>query len=262
MTVKLINADCSEILPGEYRGKIDLILTSPPYDSLRDYSGNEFNFEKTAQALVPCLKEGGVMVWVVGDQIVNKGETLTSFRQAIRFQELGLLMHQTLIYNSSSEKHGSNRYARNINYMFVLSKGQPNTVNLIKDKKNSNGGDTRFRKAPGRSAEGEIPKDGQQTFIVNEFGVRNSVWRYGAGYGQDTPKHEMDIIREHPAIFPLRLAIDHIKSWTNEGDLVLDPMCGSGTTIRASKELKRNCIGIEIYDKYCDIIRRRVCITS
>ena len=62
----------------------------------------------------------------------------------------------------------------------------------------------------------------------------------------------------HPARFPLQLARDHILSWTNPGDLVIDPMTGSGTTLRAAADLERRAIGIEINPEYCQLIRRRL----
>ena len=141
--------------------------------------------------------------------------------------------------------------------MFVFSYGTPNTVNLIEDKPNANAGDTRARKAPGRQGS-DIPQDQDETFVVKEYGVRNSVWRYGAGFGQDTPPAEMKLISKHPAIYPVELAEDHVLSWTKEGDIVMDPMAGSGTTIRAASQKGRKAIGIEIHQPYCELIEKRL----
>ena len=62
----------------------------------------------------------------------------------------------------------------------------------------------------------------------------------------------------HPAVFPPQLARNHILSWTTPGDLVIDPMADSGTTLRAAADLRRRPIGIEINPKYCELIRRRL----
>ncbi len=236
---------------------IDLVLTSPPYDDLRDYNGYSFPFEKTAKELYRIVKTGGVVVWIVGDSVVNGSETGTSFKQALYFKECGFKLHDTMIY----EKNGtafpanckSNRYSQVFEYMFVFSKGIPKAHNLIKDKKNNWGGTKSFGKSSCRDKKGDIIKEKRK--VVSEIGYRNNIWKVKNGFGYSATD---EIAYKHPAIFPEKLAFDHIRTWTNEGDLVYDCFMGSGTTAKAAICANRNWIGSEISKKYCDIIDERL----
>ena len=237
-------------LPGNY---VDLTVTSPPYDKLRDYDGHSFDFENLAKELFRVTKEGGVIVWVVGDAVVNGSETGTSFKQALYFMEIGFRLHDTMIFkkNGSSTMPNPNRYSQEFEYMFVLSKGSPKTVNKIKDKKNKTAGDIYRRRYRNKTTGEMVYRD--DTAITPEYGYRFNIWDYGVGYGKGT-KDKFT----HPAVFPDKLAQDHIISWSNEGDLILDPFAGSGTTLKMARELNRNFIGIEISEKYCDVIKHRL----
>ena len=63
---------------------------------------------------------------------------------------------------------------------------------------------------------------------------------------------------EHPAQFSLDLDTDHIISWSNPGDFVLDPMCGSGTTCKMAKQLNRKYVGIDISQEYINLSQKRL----
>lgn len=251
----LYHGDCVDVLK-ELDTKVDLVVTSPPYDKLRDYGGTEFNFDGIADALVSVLADGGVIVWVVNDATVKGSESGTSFRQALGFMDRGLNLHDTMIF----EKNGMSwpspiRYHQVFEYMFVFSKGKPKTFNIIKDRPN------KYRKR-WSSKGAERRKDGTLKERVrpteyDEFGGRWNIWKYSVGgQGQSAP----DYIKahDHPAIFPYQLAYDHIVSWSNEGDTVMDPMAGSGTVLKAAKMLGRKSIGVEIHQPYCDIIVDRI----
>ena len=73
---------------------IDLVVTTPPYDNLRTYGGHDWDFEGVAAELWRVIKPGGVVVWVVADATVNGSETGTSFRQALRFMDIGFRLHE------------------------------------------------------------------------------------------------------------------------------------------------------------------------
>ena len=223
---------------------IDIVVTSPPYDNLREYKGYSFNFEGIAQELWRVIKDGGVVVWVVGDATVNGSETGTSFRQALYFKEIGFNLHDTMIWRKNNFSNPSNnRYHQIFEYMFIFSKDNPKTFNAIKDRKNVIVGE---RKAsPSRMANGVMVRD-NKTKIVGCWGMRYNLWKIATTNN------------EHPAPFPGKLAQDHILSWSNKDDLVLDPMCGSGTTCVAAKMLDRRYIGIEISEEYCEIARKRI----
>ena len=250
---EVIPGNCAEVMAGWPDGCIDLAVTSPPYDNLRDYEGYEFDFEAVAAQLWRITKPGGVVVWVVGDATVNGSETGTSFKQALFFMQCGFNLHDTMIYQKTGTHMPSpNRYLANFEYMFVFSKGGPGTFNPIKDRKN------RFRERWGkgrtvREKDGSFSQRGNR--IADEFGIRFNIWKYSSGHGYTTKDN---FAYEHPAMFPEALASDHILSWSNPGDIVLDPMCGSGTTLKMAKQTGRQFIGIDISEKYCAIARKRV----
>jgi len=234
---------------------IDLVVTSPPYDNLRNYNSFNFNFEDIAQQLWRVIKPGGVVVWIVADATVKGSETGTSFRQALYFKGLGFRLHDTMIYEKSGMTYPDTvRYYSHFEYMFVFSKGKPKTINLIADKKNAYAGHSCWGKNTRRRQDGSLII-AETKPVIKEYGIRTNIWRYSTGRGRSSSDA---CAFEHPAIFPEKLAEDHIISWSKPGDVVLDPMAGSGTTLKMAKKLSRDWIGIEVSEKYCDIIERRL----
>lgn len=233
---------------------IDLSVTSPPYGELRLYKGYSFEFEKIARGLYRVTKPGGVVVWVVGDETNDGDESGESFRQALYFKEIGFKLYDTMIYEKSGFRFPRpNAYHNVFEYMFVLSKGMPKTVHLIRDRRNfNNESNALARQHMKREKDGNFT--GRKPYKPEAFGPRYNVWRYTVGSSVSKDKAAFD----HPAIFPEELARDHILSWSNSGDIVFDPMCGSGTTLKKAKELGRNFIGFEISIEYGEIARRRV----
>lgn len=258
MKTKLLNGDCLELMKDVPDKSIDLTVTSPPYDDLRKYDGYFFDFKKTAMELFRVTKNGGVVVWIVGDATIHRSETGSSFKQALFFMDCGFNLHDTMIYQKDACPYPeTNRYYPSFEYMFVLSKGKPKTANLISDKRNKHFGESAT--GTGRDKEGNLKehcatknKTGRK---VKEFGVRANVWLYSVGKWKTTKDK---IAYEHPAIFPDALARDHIITWSNEGDTVFDPMMGSGTTGKMAVLLKRSFIGIEISEKYFEIAKQRI----
>ena len=248
---KLYHGDCLEIMPE--LEPVDLVLTSPPYGNLREYGGYKFDFKKTGKHIFNNIKQGSVVVWVVGDATINGSETGTSFKHALYFKEIGFNLHDTMIFEKDSfQKPNNNRYWSCFEYMFVFSKGKPSTTNMIHDRLNSNNGKTVSSKTV-RNSDGTTSKRNQVKIL--KFGKRKNIWSYSTGYGKGTTDR---IAYNHPATFPEQLANDHIISWSNENDIVLDPMCGSGTTLKQCEQLNRKWIGIEISEKYCEIAAKRI----
>lgn len=247
---KIYNEDCLDTMKRIPDNFVDLTVTSPPYDNLRDYKGYSFDFENIAKELFRITKEGGVVVWVVGDATINGSETGTSFRQALYFKEIGFNLHDTMIYATNKPPQTSGRYEPEFEYMFVLSNGKPKTFNPIKRKRKWD--DKRKEKAYHRKKDGEMEK--KQKINIQECTIGN-IWYYETGGGLTTKD---EIAFQHPAIFPDKLVADHIFSWSNEGDLVYDPFMGSGTTAKMAKLLNRNYIGSEISSEYCEIIKKRL----
>ncbi len=245
--------DCVDGMKMLEDGCVDLVLTSPPYDNLRDYDkiGETWNFGKfkvAAEEMNRVLKDGGVIVWVVGDSVSDGSESGTSFKQALYFMELGLKLHDTMIYikNGGINRGSLLAYQQKFEYMFVFVKGKIKTCNLIKDRKN---------KFIEERVKNVRQKDGtfkEQHFKAEEYGVRYNYWIY------DTGKHGMNNVKFHPAVFPFELAQDHIISWSNEGDVVLDPFMGSGTTAVACIHNNRNYIGFEMNNEYWNESLKRI----
>jgi len=234
---------------------IDLTVTSPPYDSLRLYKGYNFQFEKIAKELFRVTKQGGIVVWVIGDSTIDGSETLTSCKQKIFFrEECGFNIHDTMIYEKNGfSSPSNNRYHQVFEYMFVLSKETPKTFNPIKDRKNiwePWGKNTR------RQQDGELKETQERKTYIGNMGMRYNIWRFNVGgSGMSTPDK---IAYQHPAIYPEDLAQDHIRSWSNEGDLIYDPFGGSGTTVKMCILLKRKYIMSEISAEYCEIAEKRI----
>jgi len=229
---------------------IDLTVTSPPYDDLRDYHGYNFDPKNIAKELFRITKKGGVVVWVVGKKIKNGNILPTPFKQAMIFQSVGFKLHDIMIYKKKNTPFmRRNAYTNVFDFMFVFSKGKPKTFNPIKVPTARSGFEMLVTN---RRSDGKIKK------VLGELKrekVKDNIWEYAVGLGGTTNDK---IAFKHPAVFPEKLAEDHILSWSNEGDVVLDPMCGSGTTCKIAKINNRYFIGIDISKEYCKIARQRV----
>lgn len=248
MKHKIICGDNKEILKGVITKSIDLTVTSPPYDDLRDYTGYVFDFKFVAKELYRVTKKGGVVVWVVGDKVINGSESGSSFKQALYFKEIGFNLHDTMIYEKQNPKPSfdKTRYRQAFEYMFVLTKGTPRSFNPIVKYDAT-------KSLVVRSSFSERRKDGSldnhHVFYDGKRVRLNNIWKYKVGLHQSSK----DIISfKHPAIFPEELARDHIISWSNENDTILDPFLGSGTVSKMAEILNRNSIGIDISPDYCE----------
>lgn len=247
---KIICGDCVEVMKSIPDNEIDLVVTSPPYDNLRTYNGFSFTFPKIANELYRIVKKGGVVVWIVGDKVDKGNRSLTSFRQAIYFQEIGFKVHDVMIYKKKNTPFmRSNAYTNCYELMFVFSKGTPNTFNPLTEPTKRNGYEMLVTN---KKADGINKK---VLGRLKETKVKTNIWEYAVGLGGTTND---SMAFKHPAIFPEKLAEDHIVSWSNVDDIVLDPMCGSGTTCKMAKLNKRNYIGIDISKEYYEIAMNRM----
>jgi len=250
---QIICGDNVEMMAGFPADCIDLVVTSPPYDNLRTYGGHSWDFEGVAAELWRVTKPGGVVVWVVADATIDGSETGTSFRQALRFMEIGFRLHDTMIYKTSKPPMNDGRYQHCWEYMFVLSIGKPNTFHPLMvecSEWHKQRRKTRHVKTWHRSSDGETYK---KEWGATTERIADSIWEIKSGFSASDP-----IASGHPAQFPEKLARDHILSWSNEGDLVLDPFAGSFTTCRAAMDNGRDWIGIEINPEYCEIGQKRL----
>lgn len=240
------NMDCLEGLKMLKPNSIDLVITSPPYDNLRDYKGYSFELEGIVKELYRVLKVGGVIVWVVSDAVVKGSETGTSFRQALTFIDSGFNLNDTMIWRKTNPmpQVKQPRYAQVFEYMFVFSKSKPKTFNPIMV-------DCKTAGQPYKSTAKKITKDKERQykeFKINKQKVDSNVWDIAIAQNKTS----------HPAVFPEELVYKHIISWSNEGDIVMDIFSGSGTTHKIALENNRKFIGFEISKEYCDIEEKRL----
>lgn len=257
--IDIYNEDCRDTMQRmkEEDIKVDLVITSPPYNNLRTYNhSSTWNFDifkEIAKLLYDITADGGIVVWVVGDATINGSETGTSFKQALYFMERGFKLHDTMLFekNSSSfpAKRTGNRYTQIFEYMFVFSKGKPKTAHLICDKENKWKNFTNWGKNTNYNKNGELIQT-NDIKPVPEFSPRNNIWKYTVGFNINEGKH--------PAVFPYQLVEDHILTWSNEGDLIFDPFTGSGTTASAALCNNRKFIGSEIDKTYFDFIPNNI----
>jgi len=251
--IQLQRGDCLELMKRLPDKSVDLTVTSPPYDNLRTYNGNisQWSFEKfqqIAKELYRITDDGGVVVWICGDATIKGSETGTSYRQALWFMECGFNLHDTMIWQKTGRIPTQDRYYNVFEFMFVFSKGKPKTMNFICDHKNITAGQRRKKDKCINKGKNEKYED---IWIVSgNYSRRENVWKIHIGKNKDTCGH--------PAPFPIELAQDHIISWSNKGDTVLDCMMGSGTTGVACVNLKRNFIGMEIEEEYFKIAKERI----
>lgn len=265
---QIIHGDHLDVMKNWRNDCIDLTITSPPYDNARNYDGYKFNVKKTLLELFRVTKLGGIVVWVTADKMHNNGHTLTSFKHALIAQNIGFNV-QPFIWQKPRMIHGLSQYSyfRNFEYMLIMTVGtHPSTFNPLRDQRNATKRAKTTRTV--RNKDGDIittqakniknpnmhyTKDGK--FEYKEYGRRGSIWYYPTGHNSST-KDEYAF--KHPAIFPEQLARDHILSWSQPHDTILDPMCGSGTVCKMAKIHNRNYIGIDISDEYCNLSRTRV----
>lgn len=253
---KIYNLDCLRGLSYIDNNVIDLTITSPPYDDLRDYNGYNFDFEyfkKVANELYRVTKKGGVIVWVVGDKTFEYSESGTSFKQALYFKDIGFKLYDTMIFAKNNPKPMNHaRYEQQFEYMFILSKGKPSTFNGLKIPcKHSGEKRTGTYRHDSKANLSPLNTEGK----VGKEKLRYNIWYYNVNNNSITKDKEA---HNHSAIFPELLVKDHLDTWSNEDDIILDIFMGSGTVAKIAYLNKRNFIGFEISEEYCRLAETRL----
>lgn len=247
----LMCGDCKEKLKEIENNVIDMTITSPPYDNLRKYDGYNFDFENIAKELYRITKPGGVVIWIVGDSTKNGSESGTSFNQALYFKKIGFNIHDTMIYkkiNAMPLNH--NRYEQEFEYMFCFSKGKPKTFNPIMIPCKYAGMENWGKPTYYKNDDGELIEMKRKSIKDNK--IHGNIFEYRVGSTTSTKQYK------HPAMFPEQLVIDQIKTWSNEKDIILDPMMGSGTSGEIALKLNRDFIGIDISERYYGMVKERL----
>ncbi|MFA5024087.1 MAG: site-specific DNA-methyltransferase [Patescibacteria group bacterium] len=257
---KVICGDCCDIMNNQMDAdSVDLIITSPPYDSMRDYDGFTFDYKATAKSMYRVMKPGACCVWVVSDQTIDGSESGTSFEQALFFKSIGFNIHDTMIMEKNTTswpaKKNGLRYSQIFEYMFVFSKGKPKFVKLLCDKPNKFYKSKNWGKKTDRLKDGSLVEKADLKEI-EEFSPRNNIWKFTVSGGKSNPGFKD--AHKHPAIFPIEMVRSHLLTWCQEGEMVLDPLAGSGTVPAACVELKRNYIAIDCSETYCNLMKNRL----
>ena len=245
--------DCLEVMKTIPDNYFDMIITSPPYDNLRNYTNDlEWTFEsfkKIAKELFRVCKEGASLVWIVNDEKIKGCESLTSFKQCIEFVNIGFNLNDSMIWNKggfSAVGALKTQYAPVFEFMFVFCKGKLKTFNPLKDRENKHKG--KLIQKTKRQIDGTTIKG--KSYISSDFGQRFNVWEIAPQRQKGDDKH--------PAPFPINLIEDHVKSWSNENDMILDCFAGSGTTAIACENTNRKWVCIEISEKYANLAVDRI----
>ena len=253
----ILHGDCLHIMQKMNADSVDMVLTSPPYDNLRTYNGFIFPFQNIARQLYRVVKKGGVVVWVVNDATIDGSETGTSFTQALFFKEVGFNLHDTMIFRKKNPipQIYRKRYNNEFEYMFIFSKGPVETHNPIMVDCLHAG--LELNGTTYKNYSKSEQKREKMASPVKSKKIKGNIWEYVVGKNLEDQE-----AKDHPAPFPCELARDHISSWSNAGDLILDPMCGSGTTCKVAKQMGRDFVGIDISEHYCELAKHRLSIHS
>tara|TARA_Y100000034_G_C6875037_1_gene400043 strand:- start:483 stop:1289 length:807 start_codon:yes stop_codon:yes gene_type:complete len=250
----IICGDNIEVMRAIPENSIDLVVTSPPYDNIRDYKGYNMDLHNVGHQVHRVLKEGGVCVMIIQDGTKNFGKSLTSFRTIVDWcDSFGFKLFETVIY----KKHGvagawwSKRFRVDHEYIPIFLKGKrPQYFNKEPLKIPSIHGGKTLTGCATRLTNGKTLKAKKVT--INKLKCRGTLWDYTTCGDGSKLKHK------HPATFPNMLPYDIIECFCPEDGIVLDPFNGSGTTCVAARSLNRNYVGIESSREYCDIAIERL----
>lgn len=254
ITNLILNQDAMTGLGALPPASVPLTVTSPPYDHAREFGGHGFDWRAAADELWRVTTPGGVVCWQFQDQIVQgEGtESCTSAEQQLYFvREIGFRLYQTLTILAWNFRNFPRRYFRWTSRVFVFSKGRPQTVNLLRDRRNKHAGGVahpKFRFPNGAMAT-------RKEYRIAEWGYRGDVWAYGVG-GANAAREKY--AHRHPALMPERLAEDLILSFSDPGDLVLDICAGAGTTCKMALLSGRRYLGFEPWDFAHGLAQRRM----
>ena len=251
---KIICGDVVEVMKKFPPNSVDIVITSPPYDAVRDYKGFSLDLHAAGKEIHRVLKDGGIAVMVIQDQTKNFGKSLTSFKTIIDWCEnFGFKLFETVIYQKYGAEGGwwNKRFRVDHEYIPIFLKGErPQYFNKehlkIPSKhagKTMTGGGTRLTNGI---------RIATRSIKINPTKCRGTIWEYLTAGDGSRLKHQ------HPATFPNKLPYDFISCFTPKNGVVLDPFVGSGTTTVAAKNLGYKYIGIDIAPEYCAIAEKRM----
>lgn len=251
---KIVNGDCVAEMKKLPDNCIDLVVTSPPYDAIRDYKGFDVNLHEAGKEIFRVLKDGGLAVMVIQDQTKNFGKSLTSFRTIVDWcDNVGFKLFETVIYKKHGAEGGwwKTRFRVDHEYIPIFLKGERwKYFDKEPLKIKSKWAGATMTGCATRLTNGKTLKS--KKVVINDKKCRGTIWDYTTCGDGTRLKHE------HPATFPDRLPVDLIQCFCPPGGIVLDPFMGSGTTALAAIALERNYIGYDISKEYCTLAERRI----
>lgn len=250
----IICGDSSIVLKEFPESSIDLVVTSPPYDGLRDYNGFSLDLHTIGEELFRIMKPGGIVAMVIQDSTKNFGKSLTSFRTIVDWcDNCGFKLFETVIYHKNGTEGAwwKNRFRVDHEYMPIFLKGdKPQYFNKEPLKVPSKHAGKIMTGSGNRRTDGTT--SGTVTRPINAMKCRGTVWDYMMA-GDKNP-----LKRRHPAVFPDKIPYDFIQCFCPEDGIVLDPFVGSGSTAVMAKVLGRKYIGIDISEEYCKLAEERI----
>ena len=250
----IICGDSAEVLKNFPDNSIDMVVTSPPYDGLRDYNGFSLDLHKIGKEIYRVLKDGGIAVMVIQDATKDFAKSLTSFRTIVDWcDNVGFRLFETVIYHKNGTEGAwwKQRFRVDHEYMPIFMKGKkPQYFNKEPLKIPSKHGGKVMSGSGNRRTDGTLSETVRRP--INTMKCRGTVWDYLMA-GDKNP-----LKRKHPAVFPDKIPYDCIQCFCPEGGLVLDPFIGCGSTAVMAKVLGRNYIGIDISREYCDLAEERI----
>ena len=247
--------DNAEVLSTMPADSVHLALTSPPYGTLRTYDGKpQWDFAALRRELLRVLVDGGIVAWVVGDQVVQGGKRCIPEEHTLAFRDSGFVVHDIIIYHKLGcpSRPRNNAHWNVHDRIIIASKGKPRTVNPDRIPCNT-AGDVKG-KGYQRAKDGGVSTRSRSGPIADTKPESN-LWSFMAGWPVTTADK---FAYSHPALMPEPLAAKIINAFSVEGDIVLDPFAGAGTTMEIAKLLNRRWCGIEISERYAELARRRV----
>lgn len=252
---RLYIGDCVDIIKKVADESVDMVVTSPSYDDLRAYKGHyKIDLSTLGREIFRVLKDGGIYAMVIQDQTKDGGKSLTSFRTAIdHCDNIGFKLFETCIYKKLGAEGAwwSKRFRVDHEYIHIFLKGKrPQYFDKEPIKIPSKHAGKSMTGCATRKTDGTTHKS--KNVVINPTKCPGTIWDVANG-GDKNP-----LKRRHPAVFPDKIPYNLMQVFCPEGGLVLDPMCGSGTTLVQSKKLGRHFIGIDMEEEYVLLSRQRL----
>lgn len=261
---EIIKGDCLQVLQKSNEACVDLIVTSPPYADRRVQTYGGIKPEKYVEWFLPrseqflrVLKPTGSFVLNIKEKAEN-GERHTYVLELIlALRKQGWLWTEEYIWHKKNSYPGKwpNRFRDSWERCLHFTKSRKFKMNQES-----------VMVPMGDWAEARLKSLGKNDVVRYDSQVGSGFGKNIANWAQRSMAYPTNVLhfatecgnKNHSAAFPRALPEWFIKLFTDEGDWVLDPFAGSGTSIEVAKELGRNAIGIDVVPEYCELAREKI----